>query len=42
MLYLKSANLEDIEKEYEFITIPLPMKMDLRILRLDVQERNLK
>ena len=42
MLYLNQLIWKIIEKEYEFITNTLPMKMDLRILRLDVQERNLK
>jgi hypothetical protein len=36
MLYLKEANLEDLEKEYEFsLPTPLRMKMDsqLRVWR---------
>ena len=42
MLYLKSANLEDIEKEYEFITNTPSNENGFTNLRLDVQERNLK
>ena len=39
MLYLKSANLKILKRNTNLLLIPLPMKMDLRILRLDVQEK---